>query len=122
MGAVLQQRVNNTWQPLAFFSRKLNPAQHKYSAYDRESLAICEAVKHFRHMLEARHFVISTDHKPISSGSPMWGCLYRYARRHSRKCIAKSLTGRFLRWSTNGAAGAETVRRVLEELAGRVAA
>jgi hypothetical protein len=65
MGAVLQQRVDNAWQPLAFFSKKLNPAQQKYSAYDRELLAVYEAVKHFRHMLEARHFIIFTDHKPI---------------------------------------------------------
>jgi len=35
MGAVLQQRVQDIWQPLAFFSRKLSPAQQKYSAYDR---------------------------------------------------------------------------------------
>jgi hypothetical protein len=40
MGAVLQQRVNNTWQPLAFVSKKLSPAQQKYSAYDRQLLAI----------------------------------------------------------------------------------
>jgi hypothetical protein len=66
MGAVLKQRVGNAWQPLAFFSRKLNPAQQKYSAYDRELLALYEAVKHFRHILEARHFVIFTDHKPIT--------------------------------------------------------
>jgi cleavage and polyadenylation specificity factor subunit 1 len=45
--------------------KTLNPAQQKYSAYDRELLAIYEAVKHFRHMLEARHFTIFTDHKPI---------------------------------------------------------
>jgi hypothetical protein len=32
MGAVLQQRVQDVWQPLAFFSRKLSPAQQKYSA------------------------------------------------------------------------------------------
>jgi hypothetical protein len=31
---VLQQRVDNAWQPLAFFSKILNPAQQKYSAYD----------------------------------------------------------------------------------------
>jgi cleavage and polyadenylation specificity factor subunit 1 len=66
MGAVLQQRVDNAWQPLAFFSKKLNPAQHKYSAYDRELLAVYEVVKHFHHMLEARHFIIFTDHKPIT--------------------------------------------------------
>jgi hypothetical protein len=40
MGAVLQQRIKNACQPLAFFSKKLNPAQQKYSAYDRELLAI----------------------------------------------------------------------------------
>jgi hypothetical protein len=54
MGAVLQQRVDNAWQPLAFF-KKLNPAQQQYSAYDRELLAVYEAVKHLRHMLEALH-------------------------------------------------------------------
>jgi cleavage and polyadenylation specificity factor subunit 1 len=66
MGAMLQHRVKNTWQPLAFFSKKLNPAQQKYSAYDRELLAIYEAVNHFHHMLEARHFTIFTDYKPIT--------------------------------------------------------
>jgi hypothetical protein len=45
MGAVLQQRVHNAWQPLAFFSKKLNPAQQKYSSYDRELLTVYEAVK-----------------------------------------------------------------------------
>jgi hypothetical protein len=35
-----------------------------YSAYDSELLAIYEAVKHFDHMLEERHFTNFTDHKP----------------------------------------------------------
>jgi hypothetical protein len=35
MGAVHIQRVKDVWQPFAFFSRKLSPAQQKYSAYDR---------------------------------------------------------------------------------------
>jgi cleavage and polyadenylation specificity factor subunit 1 len=65
MGAVLQQRVRDCWQPLAFFSRKLSPTQQKYSAYDRELLAIYEVVQYFRHMIEARHFTIFTDHKPL---------------------------------------------------------
>lgn len=66
IGAVLQQLQDSVWQPLAFFSRKLSPSQQKYSPYDRELLAIYEAVKYFRHMVEARHFTIYTDHKPIS--------------------------------------------------------
>lgn len=65
MGAVLQQQVNGQRQPLAFFSRKLSPTQCKYSPYDRELLAIYEAIKYFRHMVEARVFTIYTDHKPI---------------------------------------------------------
>jgi hypothetical protein len=65
-GAVLQQCIKNAWQPLAFFSKKLNQAQQKYSAYDRELLAIYEAIKHSHHMLEACHFSIFTDHKPIT--------------------------------------------------------
>jgi cleavage and polyadenylation specificity factor subunit 1 len=68
MGAVLQQQqlTDSAWQPLAFFSRKLNPPQQNYSAYNRELLAVYEAVKHFHHMLEARHFTIFTDQKPIT--------------------------------------------------------
>lgn len=65
IGGVLQQLADNQWQPLAFFSRKLSPSQQNYSPYDRELLAIYEAIKHFRHMLEARHFIIFTYHKPI---------------------------------------------------------
>jgi cleavage and polyadenylation specificity factor subunit 1 len=57
MGVVLQQRVDNAWQPLALFSKKLNPARQKYSAYDRDLLVVYEAVRHFRHMLKACHFI-----------------------------------------------------------------
>jgi hypothetical protein len=40
-------RVSATCQErlAAFFSKKLNPAQQKYSAHDRQLLAIYEAVK-----------------------------------------------------------------------------
>jgi hypothetical protein len=65
IGGVLQQFKDNVWQPLAFFSRKLSPSQRKYSPYDRELLAIYQSIKYFRHMLEARHFIIYTDHKPL---------------------------------------------------------
>jgi len=66
IGAVLQQRVNGAWQPLEFFSKKLSPAERQYSAFDRELLAIYRAVRHFRHMVEAREFCIYTDHKPVT--------------------------------------------------------
>ncbi|GBN92670.1 Retrovirus-related Pol polyprotein from transposon 297 [Araneus ventricosus] len=35
VGAALQQQVTTGWQPLAFYSKSLSPAQRRYSAYDR---------------------------------------------------------------------------------------
>ena len=66
IGGVFQQTCSNVVQPLAFFSRKLYPTERKYSTFDRELLAAYCAVKHFRHMLEGRNFVIFTDHKPLT--------------------------------------------------------
>ncbi len=47
----------------ARFSKKLEPAQIRYSAFDRELFA---CIRHFRYMLEGRHFTIYTDHKPLT--------------------------------------------------------
>lgn len=66
IGGVLQQQSDDDWIPLSFFSKKLTETQKKYSTYDRELLAIYSVVKHFRHMLEGRHFIIFTDHKPLT--------------------------------------------------------
>lgn len=65
VGAVLQQSVNGSLQPLGFFSKRLTETQLKYSVYDRELLAIFLAIKHFRYMVEGRVFTIHTDHKPL---------------------------------------------------------
>ena len=66
VGAVLQQFVDGVWQPISYFSRKLSPAETKYSTFDRELLAIYLAIKHFRHFIEGRVFHVSTDHKPLT--------------------------------------------------------
>lgn len=67
VGAVLQQHKNGCWEPLAFFSKKLSPAETKYSAFDRELLAVYLAIKHFRYFVEGRQFTIYTDHKPLTT-------------------------------------------------------
>lgn len=66
VGGVLQQTVDGQTQPLAFFSRQLKPAECRYSTFDRELLAIFLTIRHFRHNLEGRDFVIFTDHKPLT--------------------------------------------------------
>jgi len=65
IGAVLNQVINGIVEPLEFFSKKLNNAQKNYSAFDRELLAIHDAVKHFQNLLDGRTFEIITDHKPL---------------------------------------------------------
>lgn len=67
IGACLQQRAkdDDEWQPIAFFSQKLNLKQKEWPAYYRELLAMYESVQHFRHFLEVKHTTIYTDHKPL---------------------------------------------------------
>ena len=76
VGGVLHQVVHNANQPLAFFSVKLNTAEQKYSAFDRELLAIFATVRHFRFSLEGRPFTVHTDHRPLVHAldrkSPPW--------------------------------------------------
>jgi hypothetical protein len=65
IGGALQQQVRGSWQPLGFFSRKLQPAESKYSTFERELLAAVAAIRHFRHILEGRNFQLWTDHRPL---------------------------------------------------------
>jgi len=68
VGAALQQRRQGSqhWEPLSFFSRKLDKPQLSYSAFDRELFAAFAAVRHFRFQLEGRSFQLWTDHKPLT--------------------------------------------------------
>ena len=65
VGAALQQQINGEWQPIAYFSKKMKPAETRYSTFDRELLAVYLAIKHFHHFLEGRQFYVLTDHKPL---------------------------------------------------------
>lgn len=66
IGGVLQQKENNTWKPLGYFSKRLTESQKKYSTYDKELLAIYSSIVYFRDMLEGRNFTVYTDHKPLT--------------------------------------------------------
>ena len=66
VGGVLQQCIDNVWQPVSFFSKKLSQAETSYSAFDRELLAVCTTIGYFRHNLEGREFYVNTDHKPLT--------------------------------------------------------
>lgn len=66
VGAVLHQLNEQTLEPLSFYSKKMTDTQKRYSTYDRELLAIYQAIKHNKHMIEGRDCVVYTDHKPLT--------------------------------------------------------
>ena len=67
VGAALHQQLpgSSAWQPLGFFSKKLEVSQTRWSAFDRELLACVASIRHFRYILEGRKFTVLTDHKPL---------------------------------------------------------
>ena len=65
VGAALQQETDGIWQPIAFFSRKLDKTQKHYSAFDRELFAAYSAIRHFRRFVDGRKFSLLSDHKPL---------------------------------------------------------
>ena len=67
IGGALQQLVDGEWQPISFFSYKLNKTERNYSAFSRELLAIKLSIKHFLPYVEGTDFYILTDHKPLLS-------------------------------------------------------
>ena len=61
LGAVIAQNGG----PIAFFSRKLNSAQKKYTTIEQELLSIVETLKEFKNILWGHRIVVYTDHKNL---------------------------------------------------------
>ena len=51
--------------PIAYFSEKPNDAKQKYSSYDKDFYAIIQEMKHWRHYLMPREFVIYFDNNAL---------------------------------------------------------
>ena len=62
LGVVISQ--NN--KPIAFYSRKLQPAQWQYTTTERELLSIVETLKEFKNILLAQQIVVYTNHKNLT--------------------------------------------------------
>ncbi len=58
LGAVIMQRN----KPLAFYTRKMNKAQSKYTTGEQELLSIVETLKEFQNILIGQRIIVHTDH------------------------------------------------------------
>jgi hypothetical protein len=61
IGGILSQNGH----PMAFYSGKLNDAKRRYSIYDLELYAVVQTLKHWRHYLIHREFVMFSDHDSL---------------------------------------------------------
>ncbi|GKB84182.1 putative nucleotidyltransferase, ribonuclease H [Tanacetum coccineum] len=61
IGGVLSQGG----RPVAYFSEKLTEPKSRYTTYDLEFYAVVQAVKHWRHYLFHKEFVLFTDHDSL---------------------------------------------------------
>lgn len=66
IGAVLHQIVDGEMQPLCFYSKRMTETQKRYTTYDRELLAVYQAMKYNLFMIEGRECTVYTDHKPLT--------------------------------------------------------
>jgi hypothetical protein len=59
-GAVLSQQSckDNTWHPIAFLSKALNPVEQNCEIHNTEMLTIIRGIKEWRHYLEGAHHSI----------------------------------------------------------------
>ena len=66
LGCILSQRHEGRLHPVAFHSRKMSPAERNYDIHDKETLAIVEAFKVWRHYCHgARTIPVYTDHNNL---------------------------------------------------------
>jgi len=87
-GILLQPDERNRFHPVAFWSRKMQPAELNWPTHDTELNAIAESITQWRHYLEgSKHaFEVLSDHSNLQGFSKQ----HTLSRRQARVAIALS--------------------------------
>ncbi|MES9881311.1 MAG: RNase H-like domain-containing protein [Sedimenticola sp.] len=65
IGAVLLQKYDDAWLPVAYGSRSMNKAETRYAHIEKEVLAMTFACERFHQYIFGQDIQIETDHKPL---------------------------------------------------------
>jgi transposase InsO family protein len=68
LGAILSQKQDEHWKPIAYISKALTETERNYEIYDKELYAIIFALAQWRHYLMAANHVVEilTDHQNLT--------------------------------------------------------
>jgi hypothetical protein len=66
ISAVLHQKSGEDLAPIAYASRLLSPAERRYSAHEKECLAVVYGCEKFRYYLEHKEFALFTDNQALA--------------------------------------------------------
>ena len=67
LGAVLQQKEEGQWKPVAFASRSLTQSEQNYAQTEKETLSVLFACEKFKDYLYGQNFVVENDHQPLKA-------------------------------------------------------
>ena len=79
IGAVLSQNIDGSERVIAYASRTLTKCERKYCVTRKELLSVVHFVKHFKHYLYGKEFLVRSDH-----GSLRW--LFRFKKSRRSTC------------------------------------
>ena len=65
LGAVLFQKAEDNWRPVAYASRSMTETERRYAQIEKEALAVTWACEKFSDYILGRKFMIESDHKPL---------------------------------------------------------
>ena len=117
IGGVLEQFGDKGWEPLAFWSAKLEPNQMQWPPYDRELLAAFRGTRHFRTWIEGRPFTLFTDHQSLVPSIHKKTDPQTLRQTYQLSCVAEYTTDiRYVEGKSNVVADA--LSRPNEEAAG----
>ena len=82
---LLQEGIFGSLRLCAYWARKLKDCETRYSAYDREAIAVVEVVSRVwrMYLLGCKHFSVVTDHATLT---------------HLLKNLSDKLTDRLVHW------------------------